>query len=93
MTNVADEPQHRFTMDPAGQIAAMKSMRENNESLFAIYHSHPQGPAQPSATDMAQASYPEALYLIISLQGEAATKLRGFYLQPDSFAAVDLHIS
>jgi proteasome lid subunit RPN8/RPN11 len=34
--------------------------------LAAIFHSHPNGPAEPSATDVAQAYYPEAAYLILS---------------------------
>ncbi len=34
---------------------------------LGIYHSHPQGPPVPSATDIAQAFYPDSVYLVISL--------------------------
>lgn len=33
---------------------------------LAIYHSHPNGPPVPSATDVAEANYPDSFYVIIS---------------------------
>ena len=32
--------------------------------LISIYHSHPQGPEEPSASDIVQSYYPECVYLI-----------------------------
>ena len=90
--NIAAEPQRRYIMDPAGQINALRDMRENNEELFAIYHSHPSSPAEPSATDMAEASYPEALYLIISLNTKGVLEIRGFRLQDGQSREVELVI-
>ena len=80
ISNIADSPGRRFEMDPGEQIAAMRRMREQDENLFAIYHSHPDGPAEPSATDIACASYPETLYLIIAPRAPHGTDIRGFYL-------------
>ena len=78
ISNDAENPKMRFLLEPSQQIAAMKAMREKNQSLFAIYHSHPQSPAIPSATDIEQASYPEALHLIISLNTKGVLEMRGF---------------
>jgi len=64
--NVAADPGRRFCMDPRGQIAAMRQMRKHGQALYAIYHSHPQGEARPSATDLAEAAYPDALFLIVA---------------------------
>ncbi len=76
--NVAPSPAIRYELDPREQVEAMRRMRECNEELFAIYHSHPQSPAKPSATDLASANYPEALYLIISLNTKGILEMRGF---------------
>ena len=56
-----------FEMDPLQQINAMLAMEAEGLELIAIYHSHPDGPARPSATDVANAYYPDAVQLIISL--------------------------
>jgi proteasome lid subunit RPN8/RPN11 len=62
-------------------------MRERGEELFAIFHSHPQAPAEPSATDLELAAYPDALYLIVSLNTKGVLELRGFRI--DASRAVE----
>jgi proteasome lid subunit RPN8/RPN11 len=79
--NVSDQPQRLFAMDPASQIEAQRKMRGQGEELFGIYHSHPRSPAEPSAIDLEQAAYPEALYIIVSLQTQDVLEMRGFRLQ------------
>lgn len=78
--NVSAAPARLFEMEPAGQIAAMRRMRERGEDLLAIYHSHPAAPAVPSATDLGEAGYPEALYLIVSLGTKGVLELRAYRL-------------
>ena len=92
VANVARHPQARFELDPAGQIAAMRRMRERGETLFAIYHSHPDAPARPSAVDIDQAAYPKALNLIISLQDREAPELRGWWIGGDGAEEADILI-
>ncbi len=92
VANVATEADHLFRMDPAAQIDAMRCMREAGEELFAIYHSHPHAPAEPSLRDLAEAAYPEALYLIISLNTKGVLELRGFRLQQEAVESVDLTV-
>jgi proteasome lid subunit RPN8/RPN11 len=57
--------------------------------LFAIYHSHPDTPPLPSAEDLAQAAYPEAFYLIVSLATKGTLQLRGFEFKGGQVNAVD----
>lgn len=90
--NIAVEPQQRFIMDPKTQIDALRQIRARGETLFAIYHSHPTAPAAPSMMDRKEAGYPEALYLIISLDTKGVLEMRGFYIQEESVVEVALEI-
>lgn len=54
--NVHATPLSHFEIDPAALIAAYKAEREGKERLVGYYHSHPSGPAEPSATDRAMAT-------------------------------------
>lgn len=91
--NTAEHPQQRFQLDAAQQISAMAKMRDQGEELFAIYHSHPTTPATPSLTDLELASYPEALYLIISLNTKGILEMRGFKVDHKSAQEVALSLS
>jgi proteasome lid subunit RPN8/RPN11 len=91
--NTAEHPQQRFQLDAAQQISAMTKMRELGEELFAIYHSHPTAPAIPSATDLELASYPEALYLIISLNTKGILEMRAFKIDHNSALEIALSLS
>ena len=83
ISNIAETPSNSFLMAPEEQIKAMKNMREKNEEMFAIYHSHPTAPATPSATDIEQAAYPDTCYLIISLGTKGVLEMRCFKLLHD----------
>ncbi len=87
--NSADNPEIRFFMDEKQQISALSTMRNKNESLFAIYHSHPNSPAIPSATDIKLAAYPDAVYLIISLNIKGVLEIRGFQINDESTEIIE----
>jgi proteasome lid subunit RPN8/RPN11 len=92
ITNVAVERDHLYAMEPQAQIDAMRLMREAGEELFAIYHSHPHAPAEPSLRDLQEAAYPEALYLIISLNTKGVLEMRGFRLRDGAVQSVELAV-
>lgn len=56
----------RFRMDPGQQLAAFQLIDDQGLELLAMYHSHPEGPDFPSQTDIAEAYYPETIYIILS---------------------------
>ncbi|TAK60414.1 M67 family metallopeptidase [Methylobacter sp.] len=91
--NTAEQPQQRFQLDAEQQISAMAKMRNQGEQLFAIYHSHPSAPATPSAIDLELASYPEALYLIISLNTKGILEMRGFKIDHKSAQEIALSLN
>lgn len=64
-TNTRSSPT-RFDMDQLEIIRALRDIDDHGWTLGAIVHSHPRGPASPSATDLAEAFYPDALMVIVS---------------------------
>lgn len=54
----------RFEIDPAAHLAVRKAARARGQAVIGCYHSHPDGRAQPSATDLAGAGENEFLWLI-----------------------------
>jgi len=88
--NIAADAALHFEMDPREQIAALRRMREAGEELFAIYHSHPTAPARPSVSDLAEAGYPEALYLIVSLDTQGVLEMRGYRIEEGGVTEVAL---
>lgn len=91
--NTATNPAEFFNLDAQQQIKAMAEMRNKQEQLFAIYHSHPTAPATPSKTDLEQAGYPEALYLIISLNVKGIMEIRGYHIHNENFVELALRLS
>nr|WP_246263589.1 M67 family metallopeptidase [Parasphingopyxis algicola] len=64
--NVADDPARRFEIDPADLFAAIRAERDGGDRLVGYYHSHPAGPAEPSARDAAMALDTGRLWLIVA---------------------------
>lgn len=68
-TNTASNRYSRFLIDPKDHIGLRKAARGRGLEVVGFYHSHPRSPALPSTSDLAEASYPGHLYLIVSLIG------------------------
>ena len=88
--NAAEHPQQRFLLDAGQQISAMTKMRELGEDLFAIYHSHPTAPALPSTNDLQMDAYPDAIYLIISLNTKGILEMSGFKIHQKTALEIPL---
>lgn len=73
----ADHSKRTYRLEPEEQYKIFIEMEEKGWELWGIYHSHPTIPAYPSARDIEQAYFPEALYLIVSLAQEEA-EIKGF---------------
>lgn len=54
----------RYQLDPKEQILLMQAIENSGYEMIAIYHSHPNGPAVPSLTDIREAGYPDSYYLV-----------------------------
>jgi proteasome lid subunit RPN8/RPN11 len=81
----------RFEMDPQGQYNALKAIEDGGGELLAIYHSHTKSPAYPSQTDVNQAvNWPDAIYVIVSLQDPDAPDVKAYWLRDLSIADAEL---
>ncbi|HET9630448.1 MAG TPA: M67 family metallopeptidase [Novosphingobium sp.] len=64
--NVHAEPLRHFEIDPAALIAAHRAARVGGPQVLGYWHSHPNGLAQPSDTDRANASGDGRVWAIIA---------------------------
>ena len=78
--NVHPEPHHRFEVDPRLVFEWMRKLRGGPSSLIGHFHSHPDGRAEPSATDGASAYDRNAIWLIAAVSAGRIGAIRAFRL-------------
>lgn len=71
---------YAYKMEPNQQLKAMLDLEEKGWEMLAIYHSHPMGPDGPSPLDVAQATYPDAAHVIVSLRDRQHPTVRAFQI-------------
>ncbi len=76
--NAAESPT-RYVISPEDVLRALRTFEEQGLLLRAIFHSHPQGEARPSATDIREALYPGVLHLILGASPDRP--LRAFWIE------------
>lgn len=77
----AERSRTRYAVPPADLLRITREIEERGEQLYAIFHSHPETEAYPSATDIRLAFYPDAYYLILSLADPRRPVLRAFTIR------------
>lgn len=81
----------RFRMEPLEQLKAFEQVESAGMEVLAIFHSHPQGPAVPSPTDIAEAYYEVAQ--VIWSPGEGEWLARAFWIEAGRAAEVPLIVT
>jgi proteasome lid subunit RPN8/RPN11 len=74
----ADASPVTYRLEPKEQLRVFDELDEKGWDLFAIFHSHTHSEAYPSPTDRRLAFYPEARYVILSLQDREHPDVRAF---------------
>ena len=92
MTN-ADASADHFMMTPEEQFAVVKEMRSDGVQMLAVYHSHPETPARPSAEDIRLALTPGVVYVILSLQDSDNPVVKGFNIEAGDVAEVPVSVT
>ena len=91
MTSTQPAPDSYF-MDPEEQIKLYSEMEKNGESLLGIYHSHPEGPTQPSGLDIRLAFHPDVVYFIVCLEDRKKPDVRAFRIQQQNVTEIMIHL-
>jgi proteasome lid subunit RPN8/RPN11 len=89
--NIAADPRRHYEMDPRALTNTLFALEHGGKSLLAFYHSHPFGDPIPSPTDVAQAYYPDTVYLIVGLR-EPDARLAAWHIHNGQVDPVTLHI-
>ena len=81
----------RYRIDDAAHIALRRALRRFAPPLeiVGVYHSHPNGEARPSATDVAEAFYPAWIHLIVGLRRRVS--IRAFRIVGGRTEKVAIH--
>lgn len=82
-SNVHRTPATHFEIDPQALVEAHRTARLGGPQVVGYYHSHPQGPPEPSATDRAMATGDGKVWAIVG-EGQIALWRDG----EDGFAAL-----
>lgn len=62
--NVHPHPRKHFEIDPQALVDAHRAARGGGPQIVGYYHSHPEGPAAPSATDREGAAHDGKVWAI-----------------------------
>jgi len=92
LPNTHATPRVNFYADPMELLVAFRDIETNSWEHLAIYHSHCASDAYPSATDIARAYYPDAIYLLISLANPEQAVLRGFRIVEGKITEITLEV-
>ena len=80
----------RYLFDDEELYKVYWQIENRGEELLAIYHSHPVTVAYPSKTDVAFAFWPEAVYLICSLEHVDDPVIRGYRIVEEAISEIEL---
>ena len=79
-----ERAEDRYELDPDDFLAADREASEAGLDIVGIWHSHPDHPAQPSATDR-EAAWPGWSYLIVSVGCDGVKEIRSWRLNGGNF--------
>ena len=68
---------YRYEIHPDDLLRLTIATDDADEVFWAIVHSHTHTPARPSPTDIGLAFYPDALYVLVSLDPDEADPVTG----------------
>jgi proteasome lid subunit RPN8/RPN11 len=86
----AEASPYRYNVEPKDLFRIFRECDENGWSFLAIYHSHTASEAYPSPTDVRLAFWPEAYYVLVSLQDADNAVVRAFRILDSEIKAEEI---
>ena len=86
ISNVAEDKERRYSMDPLEQSAAEQRADADGRSITGIFHSHTFSQAYPSTTDVRNAvnsMWTTPVYVLVSLVEKTRPVVRAFRISDD----------
>ncbi len=88
----AETSPYRYSVDPKDLLRIYRDLDSSGWDLLVIYHSHTHTEAYPSPTDQKLAAWPDALYVIVSLEDEEKPVVRAFRIQDQKESEEELRV-
>jgi proteasome lid subunit RPN8/RPN11 len=88
--NVATNPATNYEVATKEIVHLTRAIREAGLEMLGIYHSHPNGKAEPSITDIATVGYPDVAYFIISPVLDVEAPVRAFSIRHGKAAELEM---
>jgi proteasome lid subunit RPN8/RPN11 len=92
LNRCVEAPQTGFAIDPMDYLNAERAAEARGLEMVGFYHSHPDAPPRPSATDLAFA-WPNMVYLVASVQAGSPADLGAFVLDTERRALETISIT
>lgn len=88
MTNTLHST-NRFLLDGKEMLMAFEWIEDHGQTCLAMYHSHPDGPSEPSQTDLNEDHYPDVVKIIVS-NPTSKWVLKGFIMNVAKYDEIPL---
>jgi proteasome lid subunit RPN8/RPN11 len=91
--NISPTPRQTFEMDRRQMVETILRYERAGQEVIGIYHSHPDAPARPSRTDIALASWPDVVWLIIRVDSSQQTEVTAWIIRYGDAKPATLNIT
>ena len=86
--NVAEDRRRGFEVDPRLLLRLHRELRGSDRDIVGVWHSHPNGSAVPSGTDLARAYDRSLTWVITAVTSAGAGAVRAYRIDAQSFTEI-----
>lgn len=88
--NASQSPRDHFEFERQAMVSTIITLQRSGQDIIAIYHSHPESAAVPSVRDIQQATWPDAMYVIVGLPEQS--DVRAWSLRDGRATPVEINV-